>query len=110
MIPKDVELEHLNDTAAGALIARRPVVILPIGAVESHGEHLPAGTDNILARRLCVALIERIAGRTPVMLLPIILFGRVWSLADQLGNQPIAVAARSAAPLAPNSAPTGIST
>ena len=80
---QDVELERLNDTAARALIARRPVVILPIGAVESHGEHLPAGTDNILARRLCVALIERIAGRTPVMLLPIIPFGQVWSLADQ---------------------------
>jgi creatinine amidohydrolase len=80
---KDVELERLNDTAARALIARRPVVILPIGAVESHGEHLPAGTDNILAQRLSVALIERIAGRTPVMLLPIIPFGQVWSLADQ---------------------------
>ena len=79
----DVELEGLNDAAARALIARRPVVILPIGAVESHGEHLPAGTDNILARRLCVALIERIAGRTPVMLLPVIPFGQVWSLADQ---------------------------
>ena len=83
MFLKDVELEGLNDSAARALIARRPVVILPMGAVESHGEHLPAGTDNILARRLCVALIERIAGRTPVMLLPIIPFGQVWSLADQ---------------------------
>jgi creatinine amidohydrolase len=70
-------------------------MLAPIGAVESYGEHLPAGTDNILARRLCVALIERIAGKTPVMLLPIIPFGQVWSLADQpasfsLSNETIA--------------------
>ena len=30
--------------------------------------HLPAGTDNILARRLAAELVERIAGVTPVLL------------------------------------------
>jgi creatinine amidohydrolase len=83
---KDAELEGLNDTQARALIARRPVALLPIGAVEAHGDHLPAGTDNILARRLSAALVERIAGRTPVMLLPVLPFGQVWSLADQAAS------------------------
>jgi creatinine amidohydrolase len=83
---ENAELERLNDEAARALIARRPVVLLPIGAVEAHGEHLPAGTDNILARRLSAALVERIAGRTPTLLLPLLPFGQVWSLADQPGS------------------------
>ena len=77
-----VELERLNDAEARALLQRQPVVLLPIGAVEAHGEHLPAGTDNYLARRLTAALIERIAGATPVMLLPPLPFGQVWSLSD----------------------------
>jgi creatinine amidohydrolase len=83
---ENAELERLNDEAARALIAKRPVVLLPIGAVEAHGEHLPAGTDNILARRLAAALVERIAGRTPALLLPVLPFGQVWSLADQPGS------------------------
>jgi creatinine amidohydrolase len=83
---RDAEIEGLNDAETRALIARRPVVLLPIGAVEAHGDHLPAGTDNILARRLAAALVERIAGRTPVMLLPVLPFGQVWSLGDQPGS------------------------
>ena len=83
---REAELEELNDTETRALIARRPVVLLPMGAVEAHGDHLPAGTDNILARRLAAALVERIAGRTPVALLPVLPFGQVWSLGDQPGS------------------------
>jgi len=80
------ELERLNDAEARALLQRRPVVLLPVGAVEAHGDHLPAGTDNYLARRLSAALVERIAGATPVMLLPLLPFGQVWSLSDAPGS------------------------
>ena len=76
------DLERLNDAEARALLDKKPVVLLPIGAVESHGDHLPAGTDNHLARRLSAALIERLAGATPVLLLPSLPFGQVWSLSD----------------------------
>ena len=80
------DLERLNDGETSALLARHPVALLPIGAVESHGEHIPAGTDNFLARRLAEALVERIADRTPVMLLPVLPFGQVWSLGDAPGS------------------------
>lgn len=33
--------------------------ILPIGAVEAHGPHLPLGTDNLLAERLARLLADR---------------------------------------------------
>ncbi|MGO4840955.1 creatininase family protein, partial [Rhizobiaceae sp. 2RAB30] len=69
-----------------AALARRPVLILPIGAVESHGDHLPAGTDNILAERLTRELVRVIDGRTPILRLPVIPFGQVWSLADRAAS------------------------
>ena len=82
MYLEHADLELLNDAEARRLLALKPVVILPIGAVEAHGDHLPAGTDNVLARRLSAAVIEGIAGRTPVLLLPLLPFGQVWSLSD----------------------------
>jgi creatinine amidohydrolase len=42
------------------------VAILPIGAVEQHGSHLPVGTDTIIAS----AVAERVAGRLDAYLLP----------------------------------------
>ena len=80
------EVERLTDAEMRARLELRPVVLLPIGAVESHGEHLPAGTDNVLARRLAERLVERVAGRTPLLLLPVLPFGQVWSLGDAPGS------------------------
>ncbi len=86
VILAEADAERLNDSAMRALLARRPVALLPIGAVESHGDHLPAGTDNLLARRLAERLVDHIAGRTPVLILPVLPFGQVWSLGDAPGS------------------------
>lgn len=38
----------------GAVFKRRPnLVILPVGALEQHGHHLPLGTDSIMVDALC---------------------------------------------------------
>ncbi len=66
----------------GAEIAALPVAILPLGAVEEHGPHLPIGTDNIAA----AALAERLAARTGCLLLPTLNYGQVWSLARFPGS------------------------
>jgi creatinine amidohydrolase len=71
-------------------LAKKPVLILPIGAVESHGDHLPAGTDNILATRLAEELAHVVDGATPLLRLPVLPFGQVWSLADAPGSFGIA--------------------
>ncbi|WP_210245284.1 creatininase family protein [Martelella alba] len=76
------DISRLNDSEMEAALAETPVLILPIGAVESHGDHLPAGTDNILATRLAEALARVIGGETPVLRLPVLPFGQVWSLAE----------------------------
>lgn len=86
MYCKQADVELLNDAEIRAALAMRPVALLPMGAVESHGDHLPAGTDNILARRLASALVDRLAGAVPVLLLPVLPFGQVWSLSDAPGS------------------------
>ena len=42
-----MRLERLTSPAAGAILARDPVVLLPLGTVEVHGRHLPLNTDML---------------------------------------------------------------
>ncbi|MEZ5266236.1 MAG: creatininase family protein [Acidimicrobiales bacterium] len=49
----------------------REVGLVPVGAVEQHGPHLPTGTDTIIAERLC----ELASERTGCPVLPAIAFG-----------------------------------
>jgi creatinine amidohydrolase len=44
-----------------SLLGDRPdhVALLPVGATEQHGPHLPTGTDTIIATRLCHAVSTR---------------------------------------------------
>ncbi|MDR3495044.1 MAG: creatininase family protein [Ancalomicrobiaceae bacterium] len=86
MTSDNTDISRLTDREMVAALAARPVLILPLGAVESHGDHLPAGTDNILAVRLAEELARRVDGRTPLLRLPVLPFGQVWSLADAPGS------------------------
>lgn len=63
-------------------IEKSLVAILPIGAVEAHGPHLPLGTDNFLAERLS----ERVAEKTGAFVLPTLPYGQVWSLKNFPGS------------------------
>jgi creatinine amidohydrolase len=80
------DISRLNDSEMVEALEAKPVLILPIGAVESHGDHLPAGTDNILATRLAEELVRFVDGATPLLRLPVMPFGQVWSLADAPGS------------------------
>ncbi|MET3696251.1 creatinine amidohydrolase [Bacillus oleivorans] len=63
-------------------IQKSQIAILPIGAVEAHGPHLPLGTDNLLAERLS----ERVAEKTGAFVLPTLPYGQVWSLKNFPGS------------------------
>ncbi|MGD0587433.1 MAG: creatininase family protein [Thermoplasmata archaeon] len=41
-------------------LASNPVVIVPVGALEAHGPHLPLGADQIQAEVTALALAERV--------------------------------------------------
>lgn len=47
---------------AKAYLMRVPAAILPLGATEQHGPHLPQNTDTVLAREICRRVAERTAG------------------------------------------------
>ena len=44
-----MRLEELTSPEVGALDRDRTVLILPLGSVEQHGNHMPLGTDTMLA-------------------------------------------------------------
>ncbi|MGD1887179.1 MAG: creatininase family protein, partial [Cohaesibacteraceae bacterium] len=46
------------------------VAVLPIGAIEQHGPHLPVGTDTHIAEAMVAAVAERLPDDAPVVFLP----------------------------------------
>jgi creatinine amidohydrolase len=54
-------------------VSSRTVAVLPVGAVEAHGPHLPIGTDVIIAEAMARACAEELdrRGRTALVLPPL---------------------------------------
>ena len=50
--------EELTSPEIGALDRDGTVVILPLGSVEQHGNHMPLGTDTLLAQAVSLAAAE----------------------------------------------------
>jgi creatinine amidohydrolase len=65
------------DQSAGPVIGQmltedpRRICLLPVGATEQHGPHLPTGTDSIVATLLC----DEVSRRTGALVLPVISLG-----------------------------------
>lgn len=64
--------EHLSSTTIDA-VDRSVPVILPLGAVEQHGPHLPLATDRLLADHFCRRLDDDLGDR--VLILPTVSVG-----------------------------------
>jgi creatinine amidohydrolase len=43
------------------------VLILPLGSVEQHGNHMPLGTDTLLAHSVSLAAAQRLTGKVAVL-------------------------------------------
>jgi creatinine amidohydrolase len=64
-------LASLTSPAVRELSAERTVAVLPTGAIEAHGPHLPLGADVIIAEAMARAGADRLAARgVHVLLLP----------------------------------------
>lgn len=70
-------LEVKERLAQGGVIA-----ILPIGAEEQHGPHLPLATDTIMA----IGLAERLNQALDALLLPAIPYGETWTTSGYPGT------------------------
>ncbi len=71
-----MKLGSKTSPAAGRAIARGAVALLPIGATEAHGPHLPLDTDVRIARATCERAVPIIAERfgLDALLLPSIAY------------------------------------
>ena len=64
-------LDELSWVDVAAHIARDPRLIVPVGALEQHGPHLPLGSNVLIARRLAVDLSQEFS----VLRAPTIYYG-----------------------------------
>lgn len=77
-----MQFQYENSFDIKEKISKTKIAILPVGAVEAHGPHLPLGTDNLLAERLSERLAEQLDG----FVLPTMPYGQVWSLRNFPGS------------------------
>ena len=52
-------LDRLTWPEVGRCLARDPRLIIPVGALEQHGPHLPLGTNVLIAERVAHAVSSR---------------------------------------------------
>ena len=70
------------DIAKTARGRRKPVVILPMGATEAHGQHLPVWTDSITPYELA----KRVSAKTGAIVLPPLNYGFCYTLRPWAGT------------------------
>lgn len=60
VVPLSHRLLDLDSRTLERRVRENPIVIVPVGALEAHGPHLPLGADQIQAERTAEDLAERI--------------------------------------------------
>ncbi|MET3804340.1 creatinine amidohydrolase [Nakamurella sp. UYEF19] len=54
-------LAEMSSAAATAALSRDSVIVLPTGAIEHHGPHLPLATDHLVAEAVAIAAVDEAA-------------------------------------------------
>jgi creatinine amidohydrolase len=62
MAPSTRRLWELDSRTFERSLRSNPLVIVPVGALEAHGPHLPLGADQIQAETTAFALADRVNG------------------------------------------------
>lgn len=71
----EVEWPRLSAALLRERAAADAILVLPIGATEQHGPHLPTMTDNRIVHAVAVTAARLIAADAPVVVAPVIPFG-----------------------------------
>lgn len=67
----------LPGPALNAALTERSIAVVPIGAIEHHGPHLPLSTDALVAETVAAAAVERAAASgIDAWLLPTVSYGK----------------------------------
>lgn len=57
-----VNMKYLDAFEYRRRVAENPVVVIPVGAVEQHGPHMPLAVDEILATDVATTVAEKVGG------------------------------------------------
>src|ERR1700748_2359526 len=77
-----IRWEHLTCPEARDATAKVNAVIIPVGAIEQHGPHLPLAVDTII----CEAVANAVSAETGVPVLPPVAYGVSGSHGDFTGT------------------------
>ena len=75
-----IRFEEMRSPEVGEFIKNGGMVIVPIGACEVHGRHLPVITDTKMAYSAAIEAAEKMSGKIPVSVLPAVWFGYTVSI------------------------------
>ena len=72
-------LRHWQDLTTvdfEGLDPERSVAVMPLGAIEQHGPHLPVSTDAVIAEEMAKRALERVPDDIPALLMPTMAVGK----------------------------------
>lgn len=78
---KPVNLAELNPKSLKAIVAEKPLILIPIGTIEWHADHLPLGVDSLLSQATC----DEISARVGCVVAPLVSCGICRNLTTEAG-------------------------
>lgn len=80
------EWQNLTYQELARLQEQKPWALLPIGATEQHGPHLPVGTDSLILQGVLKKVIEQLELDVPLLVLPQLFYGKSIEHTDFAGT------------------------
>ena len=75
-----IKFEEMRSPEVQELVDKNGMVIIPIGACEEHGRHLPVNTDTRMAYEATIDAVKIVSRKIPVAVLPAVWFGYTVSM------------------------------
>lgn len=69
------ELSSMTWPEVEEALRKSEIAIIPVGALEEHGPHIPIDSDNIQAIKIIGMAVQKISNEVPVVVAPLIPFG-----------------------------------
>ena len=70
-----INFEDMRSPEVGELVEKNGMVVVPIGACEEHGNHIPVSTDTLIAYEAALGAAKKISDKIPIAVLPAVWFG-----------------------------------
>ena len=62
--------EDLKGTEISSVLSESSIILLPVGAIEQHGPHLPMSVDRVIAEETAKAIVDQCGDDLDIWLLP----------------------------------------